>query len=404
MTLPQAYPDLTGVTVAQIIPRLNVGGAETTTLEIARALRAANARALVVSEGGDLLSALQEAGAETINMPVASKNPAVMLANIKRLRRLVAAESVDILHARSRAPAWSTLAAARAQKMPMVTTYHSLVHERPRAKVLYNSVMARGDIVIANSEYTGDMIRRVHGIDDARLRIVPRGCDASALAPENFTVDMRAAKRREWGATAEDFVILCPARITEVKGQHILLGAMAQLPANTKAFVVFAGSADGRPEFMTSLERQVAATSLSARVHFAGLVRDMPCAYAASDLAIVPTVRSEPFGRTIIEAQAAGLPVIASNAGGYRETVVNRPPEDGGTGWLVPPNDSDALAQAIGAAMNQSAKARAKMVSNGRARVAENFQQEVMCARTLAIYAELVREAHGNSVRGAQDV
>lgn len=393
MVSPQAYPDLTGVTVAQIIPRLNIGGAETTTLEIARALRAANARALVVSEGGALSDAIGAAGAELIDMPVASKNPFVMAANIRRLRRLVEDENITILHARSRAPAWSTLAAARATQVPFVTTYHSLVHEGPRPKVWYNSVMVRGDAVIANSEYTGELIRRVHGVDDARLRVVARGCDISALAPENVSADMRADQRRAWGPSADDFVVLCPARITEVKGQHVLLAALAQLPTDARPFVVFAGSAVERAEYFAALERQVAEAGLTDRVHFAGLVRDMGRAYGACDLAIVPTVRGEPFGRTIVEAQAAGLPVIASDAGGYRETVISRPPENGGTGWLVPPGDANALARAMEAAMAQSAAARAQMVSNGRAHVEANFRQEVMCAKTLAIYAELIGRA-----------
>ena len=393
MVSPQAYPDLTGLTVAQIIPRLNVGGAETTTVEIARALRAANARALVVSEGGALADALESAGAQLVDMPVASKNPIVMAANIRRLRRLVAAEKIDLLHARSRAPAWSTLAAARATQTPLVTTYHSLVHEGPRPKVWYNSVMARGDVVIANSQYTGEMIRHVHGVKDARLRVVARGCDVSALAPENISADMRAEQRRAWGASVDDFVILCPARITEVKGQHILLDAVAHLPQDARPFVVFAGSAEERAEYFASLERQVAEAGLGTRVHFAGLVRDMARAYGACDLAIVPTIRSEPFGRTIVEAQAAGLPVIASDAGGYRETVIARAPEQGGTGWLVPPDDSSALARAVEAAMGQSATARAQMVSNGRAHVQANFRQEVMCAKTLDIYAELTGRA-----------
>ena len=390
MVSPQAYPDLTGVTVAQIVPRLNIGGAETTTLEIARALRAANARALVVSEGGALADALAAAGAQLVNMPVASKNPLVMAVNIRRLRQLVATENINILHARSRAPAWSTLAAARASQVPMVTTYHSLVHEGPRPKVWYNSVMVRGDAVIANSEYTGEMIRRVHGVKDARLRVVARGCDISALAPENVCAELRADKRSDWGASADDFVILCPARITEIKGQHVLLEALAQLPVDARPFVVFAGSAEERAGYFASLERQVAEAGLGTRVHFAGLVRDMARAYGACDLAIVPTVRSEPFGRTIVEAQAAGLPVIASDAGGYRETVIARPPENGGTGWLVPPADAPALARAMAAAMEQSGAARAQMVSNGRAHVEANFRQEVMCAKTLEIYAALV--------------
>ena len=393
MVSPQAYPDLTGVTVAQIIPRLNIGGAETTTLEIARALRAANARALVISEGGALADAIFAAGAQLIDMPVASKNPFVMAVNVRRLWQLVKGENINIMHTRSRAPAWSTLVAARAAQVPMVTTFHGLVHEGPRPKVWYNSVMVRGDVVIANSEYTGELIRRVYGIENTRLRVVARGCDVAALAPENISADIRSAQRRAWGASLDDFVILCPARITWLKGQDVLLSALAQLSADARPFVVFAGSAEGRADYFAALERQVAEAGLTNRIKFAGLVHDMGLAYGACDLAIVPSVRSEPFGRTILEAQAAGLPVIASDAGGFRETIISRSPENGGTGWLVPPSDATALAMAIESAMTQNAPARAQMVSNGRAYVEANFRQEVMCAKTLEIYAELIGRA-----------
>ena len=393
MVSPQAYPDLTGVTVAQIIPRLNIGGAETTTLEIARALRAANARALVISEGGALADAILAAGAQLIDMPVASKNPFVMAVNVRRLWQLVKGENINIMHTRSRAPAWSTLVAARAAQVPMVTTFHGLVHEGPRPKVWYNSAMVRGDVVIANSEYTGELIRRVYGIENTRLRVVARGCDVAALAPENISADIRSAQRRAWGASLDDFVILCPARITWLKGQDVLLSALAQLPADARPFVVFAGSAEGRADYFAALERQVAEAGLTNRVNFAGLVHDMGLAYGACDLAIVPSVRSEPFGRTILEAQAAGLPVIASDAGGFRETIISRSPENGGTGWLVPPSDATALAVAIESAMTQNAAARAQMVLNGRAYVEANFRQEVMCAKTLEIYAELIGRA-----------
>ena len=226
--------------------------------------------------------------------------------------------------------------------------------------------------------------------------MVARGCDVAALAPENVSAHIRSAQRRAWGASSDDFVILCPARITWLKGQDVLLSALAQLPANARPFVVFAGSAEGRADYFAALERQVSEAGLTNRVNFAGLVHDMGRAYGASDLAIVPSVRSEPFGRTVVEAQAAGLPVIASDAGGFRETIISRSPENGGTGWLVPPSDATALAVAIESAMTQNATARAQMVSNGRAYVEANFRQEVMCAKTLEIYAELIgRECDG---------
>ncbi len=175
------FADLGRPTILQVIPALETGGAERTTVDVARAVVAAGGRALVASRGGRMVPELEAAGGEHIELAVHSKNPVVMALNVERLTRLVEREGVTLVHARSRAPAWSALAAARRSGRPFVTTYHSRVHEKPTLKVFYNSVMAKGDAVIANSHYTADRIRRIHGPDEARVFTVPRGVDVAAL-------------------------------------------------------------------------------------------------------------------------------------------------------------------------------------------------------------------------------
>lgn len=388
--LTPTLPDLSGATILQVVPELDVGGAETTTVEIAGGICCAGGRALVVSEGGRLEADLARAGAEIIHLPVASKNPFTMRANIGRLERLIKSENVDIVHARSRAPAWSSLFAARRAAIPYMATYHSLVHARPRLKVFYNSVMTRGVCVIANSQFTADQISRVHGVAAEKIKVIARGCDADALARDNQPQDARAQFRARWELDEDDFVIICPARLTSLKGQDVLLQAMAQMQHRHRAKLVFAGSAQGRDGYVALLERLIDQYGLGDRVVFAGLVRNMAEAYAGSDLAVITSTRTEPFGRTAIEAQAASLPVIASDAGGFRENIVNAPVDAGGSGWLVAPGDVAALAQCLDAALSLSPEDYNRMGENGRANVAAKFTQAGMVANTLSVYRDIL--------------
>ena len=341
--------DLTGRTILQVVPELETGGAEITTMEMAEAIVKAGGRALVASEGGALESRIESMGGEIVHLPVASKNPLTLWRNIGRLAALMQAENVDLIHGRSRAPCWSALLAAKRTDRPYVTTFHSTVHDKPRAKVLYNSSLVRGQISIANSHYTAARIEAVYPWVKSRLRVVPRGCDESALAPENFSSAKRLAKRAEWGVDEDAFVIICPARVTDLKGQHVLLEAMGLLKSQRQPYLICVGSAQGRDAYVAALKRRADEIGIGNRFGLTGLEIDMPSAYAAADLAIVPTIRPEPFGRTIIEAQAACLPVIGSNAGGYRETIIANAPEDGGTGWLAEMGNATALASRIDA-------------------------------------------------------
>lgn len=382
--------DLSGKTVLQVVPELDVGGAEITTLEISRAIVAAGGRALIASQGGALEADIRAAGGEIVTLPVASKNPFIMWRNASKLAKLVKRERIDLIHTRSRAPGWSGWRAAKLAEVPFMTTYHSTVHTAPRAKVFYNSVLLRGAVSIANSHYTGAQIAAVYPQWCDKIRVVPRGCDVDALAPAQFDEAARVAKRAEWGVPEEAFVIICPARVTPLKGQHVLVQALGGLSGDKTPYLVLVGSAQGRDEYVDALTAQADRLGIASRLVFAGLESHMPHAYAAADMAIVPTIRPEPFGRTIIEAQAAGLPVIATDAGGYRETVKVAPIDAGGTGWLTPMGEADPLAAAIDAALARPADELRKMGDNGRAHIEANFTQTAMCNRTLNVYRELI--------------
>lgn len=387
---PTGAVDLTGKTIMQVVPELDVGGAEITTLEMSRAIIAAGGRALVVSQGGALEGDIEAAGGEVIHMPVATKNPFAVWRHGRALADLAQSRSVDLIHTRSRAPGWSGLRAGKLAGIPFMTTYHSTVHERPRAKVFYNSVLVRGAVSIANSHYTAGQIAKVYPHRRDKIRVVPRGCDVEALARDGFTAAERAEKRAQWGVPDNAFVIMCPARVTHLKGQHVLIDALGQTGAGREPYLVLVGSAQGRDEYVAELKALSAAVGLQEHLVFAGLESHMPSAYAAADLAVVPTIRPEPFGRTIIEAQAASLPVIASNGGGFRETVIAEAADKGGTGWLAEMGNVAALRNALDAALAMSPEALSAMGQNGRKNVEANYTQTAMCNRTLNVYHELI--------------
>lgn len=391
--------------ILQVIPALNIGGAERTTIDIARAVVAAGGRAVVASSGGRLLDQLLDAGAEHVEMDVKSKNPVIMALNVERLTRLAEREKIDLIHARSRAPAWSALAAARRLGLPFVTTYHSKVHEGPRLKVFYNSVMARGDAVIANSAYTAERIARVHAPDPARVFTVPRGVDISYFDDTAVAPDRIAALRKRWDIADDGrTVFLLPARISRWKGQKLAVQAAAQLLAKgTTGFrLLLVGDAQGRNAFVAEVEATIHTFDLSPHVALVGHCDDMAAAYALSDVVLAPSIEAEPFGRVAVEAQAMRRPVIVSDAGGQRETVLT-PEMTGGlaaaTGLAVPPNDDGALAAAMTAMLDLGPEGRRAMGERGRANAVARYSVDAMARATLDVYARLIVRKRGRAER-----
>lgn len=390
-----------GLTVLQVIPELETGGAERTTVDIARAVTRAGGQALVASEGGRLNDDLAQAGGELIRIPAATKNPYSMAANIIRLLHIIDHFGVDIVHARSRAPAWSALVAARIAGVPFVTTYHGTYNARSAIKRFYNSVMARGDLVIANSHFISRHIQDTYGLPEPKVVTIPRGTDMSSFNPDQVSHARVKEMREAWGlsmsAAADDrMVVMLPGRLTPWKGQRLLIEAASILKARGRAdqmVFVLVGDDQGRDAYANELARMAETYGLAGRIRLVGHVVDMPAAYLAADIVVSPSVDPEAFGRVAVEAQAMGRPVIAADHGGARETVVT-PADDPGaeglaTGWRVTPGDAQALADALIEAADQGTGGRAAMGALGQAHVRETFSLEQMCASTLKVYRRL---------------
>lgn len=389
---------LAGRTLLQIIPELEAGGAERTTIDIAQGLAEAGARALVATKGGRLVGELQAKGGIWVPFPAATKNPFAMAMNVGKLLQIIRAERVDLVHARSRAPAWVALAAARSAGIGFVTTWHGAYAGRSAAKQLYNSVMARGDVVIANSLFTAGMIQSQHRIEPARLRVIHRGTNLAAFSPDQVGPDRVEKVRRGWLVSPEDRVVLLAARLTAWKGQRVLIDAARLLRDRGYAELVFvlAGDAQGRDGYVAELDRMIAERGLGGAVRRVGHVSDMPAALAAAALVTVPSTEPEAFGRVAVEAQAMGVPVIVSDLGAVPETVLAPPrvrPEQR-TGWHVAAGSADDLAQAIAAALDMMPSAREALAVRARRHVESQFSLERMVSETLDCYTALI-EARG---------
>jgi glycosyltransferase involved in cell wall biosynthesis len=382
-------------TILQIIPELDTGGAELSTIEIAGAIEAAGGRAIVLSEGGRLVQRLRDTGADLRFFPAAAKSPIRLLWNAHRIADIVRRERVDLVHARSRAPAWSALMAARRTRVPFVTTYHGAYSEKSAAKRLYNSVMARGDLVIANSHYTADLIRMRYGTPSSRLHVIYRGLDAAAFDPGAIAQERVAALRDAWGVAAGTRIVLQAARLTGWKGQSVLIEAARLLMAQGKlgdAVVVLAGDPQGRATYAARLREAIVAAALEGRVRLVGHVDDMPAAFSTAHVAVVASTEPEAFGRAATEAQAGGTPVIATDIGAPPETVLSaqRVGMEKATGWLVPPSDANRLAEALAAALALTPEARTAMGARARLHVAERFSLAGMKQQTLQVYDQLL--------------
>jgi glycosyltransferase involved in cell wall biosynthesis len=369
--------------VLQVLPALGSGGVERGTLEIADALVRSGLRAIVASAGGALVPRLEALGARHVTLPLATKSPLGIWRNADALAALVREEGVSILHARSRAPAWSAWLAARRSGAHFVTTYHGTYNEGVPGKRFYNSVMARGERVIAISHFIADHLRARHGTDPARIRIIPRGVEEAAFDPTCVDPARIAALRTAWAVPQGRPVVMLPGRLTRWKGQGVLVEAMARLPGDALALLV--GGAQGRAGFVDELQTRIAALGLADRVRLVGHVDDMPAALLLADVVVHASTDAEAFGRTVIEAQAMRRCVIASDLGGPRETVA-----EGVTGWRVPPGDSGALAGAIARVLAMPAAERAAMGARARAAVLAGYTTARMQAATLAVYRELL--------------
>lgn len=387
MSIPD-FPILTGKTILQVVPELSAGGVERTVLEMTEAIVEAGGQALLASKGGRLESDFEALGGRLFRMNAASKNPLTLLRNADWLKKLILHERVDLVHARSRAPAWSAYWAARAEGKPFVTTYHGAYSGKSALKIKYNSVMAKGDMVIANSNWIASHVEAMHNVPDERLVTIPRGVDLAAFDPIAVPSSRIEAIRAAWGLAGDKrLTLLLPGRLTEWKGQKLAIDALRLLSETELAglVLVLAGDAQGRLDYIDQLESAIATGGLRETVLIVPHIHDMPAAYMAADIVLTPSVRPEAFGRVAAEASAMMRPVITSDHGGGRETIV-----DGQTGARFEPGNASALAGAIRALTDIGPNARQGMGQTGRAYVSERFSKRGLQLATLRVYKALL--------------
>ncbi len=372
-------------TILQILPSLHSGGVERGTIELSEAVSEAGWKSIVVSSGGPLVANLNYHKAEHITLPVKSKHPLVVIKNIGRLARLIREKNVSLVHARSRAPAWSAYYAALQTNTPFVTTFHGVYGTKGFGKKKYNSIMTKGDRVIAVSEYIFNHITETYGTHPYKIRIIPRGADINHFHPDKVTGARIAELAQQWRINDDHApIIFIPARITRWKGHEILIRALATL--EDKEFLcIMAGNDMEHPDYREEMEALIRTLGLEGKARFAPPTHYMAEAYMLSDLVVAPSIEPEAFGRVPAEAQAMGKIIIAADHGGARETV-----KDKKTGFLVPPNDHVELAQKIAHVLELPHEMKGIMGKDAMEHIHRHFTAEHMRARTLELYKELL--------------
>jgi glycosyltransferase involved in cell wall biosynthesis len=373
--------------IMQVLPALVTGGVERGTIDVAAAIVQAGGTALVASSGGPMVRELERLGARHLTLPLDRKAPWAILRNRQMLAALIEQHQVDIVHARSRAPAWSALGAARRTGRPFMTTFHGTYNYHSGLKRWYNAIMAKGDRVIAISEFIGQHVRDNYKIDPARLRVIPRGIDFVSFDPARVSAERLIGLVNAWRLPDGVPVVMLPGRLARWKGHAVLVKAIHRLAARDVVCVMVGGD-QGRDQYRREIESLASSLGVTARLRIVGDCRDMPAAYMLADVVVSASTDPEAFGRIAVEASAMGRPVIATDHGGARETV-----QAGETGWLVPPSDPVALAQALEEALRLLPGERVALGTRARNFVTQRFSKARMCAATLEVYGELLERS-----------
>jgi len=382
---------ITRPVIVQILPALNRGGVERGTVEIAKAIIERGYKAVVISNGGLFETQLVRIGATVHRLPVHSKNPFKWPFIRLQLATLLRAEGADIVHVRSRAPAWIALPVAKRLSMSTVATIHNKFVPQNALKHLYNRKMLKADSVIAISSFIKSIIVKhyVHYRPADTVTVIHRGVDTAIFDPASVTQHRIIREAERLNLPEDGRVIMLPARPTSWKGHKILINAVAALNRPNVTLLLL-GAGDGAPRFLTGLEQLARKTGLDGRLRIATGSDDMAAALMLADVVAMPSTVPEPFGRVALEAGAMGRPVVAFNHGGAVESVL-----DGQTGWLAEPGDLSDLSRALAAALDLSQAERASLANKARSHITKSFSKEKMCQKTLEIYDELLQDRSG---------
>lgn len=376
--------------IMQILPSLESGGVERGVVDLVKSLKRKGYESVVVSTGGKMVYQLKEASITHINLPVHSKNPIQIYLNIKRLTDLIAKFKVDIIHARSRAPMISAYFACKKTNTKLVSTVHGtysskfLWQKDSKIKRAYNAMMLKADRVIAVSHFIKQYIDSNYDfVDSSKISVIQRGLDLKYFDPNIVSSHRIIQLMKMWNVPEDKKIILMPARITAWKGHEFVIDALSTVRSDF--FCVMVGSDHGHKKFRQRLEQKIIIKGLCDRIRIVGNCKDMPAAYAISHFVLCPSIRPEAFGRIAIEAQASRKLMIATDLGGYKETI-----QDGIQGFLVEPNDVSGLANAIEKALLMSKDELDSFGDRGMSNAKDNFSSEKMCAKTIELYKNLL--------------
>jgi len=377
--------------VLQVIPKLGYGGAETGCFDIAHYLFENNCSSFLITNGGPLTKFINKKKVKYIRLPVNSKNPIIMLLNAILISVIVFFYNIDIIHARSRAPAWSCFLASKITRKKFVTTFHGTYNFKSKIKKFYNSVMLRSDLVIAGSNFIFSHIKenyKEYLNNSKKFLVIFRGINIDYFdASTTFTED-EDKLFKSWNLEVEKKTILLPGRITEWKGHEMFIEAMNKINIQLghKSFkAVILGSDQGRDLYKKKLIRLVEQYRMNDQIKFVDHCENMPLAYKISDLIVSTSIEPEAFGRIAVEAQSMEKPIIASNLGGSKETIVNNK-----TGILFDAGDSDDLSKKIIEFFNFDKSTIEQMGKEGRKNVSAKFNVEKMCFSTYSEYKKLI--------------
>ena len=379
------------IKILQVIPKLGYGGAETGCFDLAHYLHEHNCKSYIVTGGGPLLKYINKKKVKILRLPVQSKNPILILLNSILLTLIIFFLNVDIVHARSRAPAWSCLIATKLTRRKFVTTFHGTYNFKSDLKKWYNSVMVRSDLIIAGSNFIFSHIKENYSkylSNKKKFLVIFRGINTDYFNPKKIKESDKNLLKKKWNITDEKKIILLPGRLTEWKGQEMFIEAISLLKKNLSEIefiAVILGSDQGRKIYKKKLIRLVEQHRLSGNVIFVDHLELMPIAYEISTVIVSSSIEPEAFGRVSVEAQSMEKPIVASNIGGSNETIINDK-----TGFLFKAGDSKNLSEKLKEVLNLSELTLNGIGAEGRKNIIAKFNVEKMCNTTYSEYKKLI--------------
>ena len=382
----------TKINVLQVIPKLGYGGAETGCYDIAHYLAEKECGSFIATSSGELLKFIKKEKVKIFRLPVHSKNPILIILNALILSLFIIFFKINIVHARSRAPAWSCYLACLLTNRAFVTTFHGTYNFKSKFKKFYNSIMLRAKLTIAGSNFIFSHINENYTeylSKKKKLRVIFRGINIDYYNQKNISILKQEKLKQEWGLETNRFIILMPGRLTNWKGQEKFIESLNILIEDynfTNFQSIMLGSDQGRNVYKKKLINLVERYNLNKKIQFINHCKEMPLAYSLADVVVSASIEPEAFGRVAVEAQAMGKPIIASNIGGSKETILNKK-----SGFLYNYNDPRELAKSLNTVIHLTQDELKSIGNEGRKNITNKFDVETMCGTNLNEYKKLLK-------------